>query len=159
MEYTVRRAALADADTLVGFTVAEAAESEGAAKPAATIRAGIVAALADETVATYWVLDAGSQAIGNISVVKEWSDWHAGYYWWIQSMYLLPSHRGRGLMRLLLQAVEQAARDQAALELRLYVHQDNARAIQAYRKAGFNDSAYRIMTLGLGRGEGHGAGE
>jgi GNAT superfamily N-acetyltransferase len=157
MKYVVRRATLADAETLVSFTIAEAGEAEGVVKGDATVRHGIVTALHDERIATYWVLEADSAVIGNVSVVKEWSDWNAGYYWWIQSMYLTPPYRGQGLMGLLLQAIQDAAHDQGALELRLYVHHENARAITAYHKAGFQDSAYRIMVLDLNAEPGEGA--
>lgn len=149
MKYVVRRARLADAEALVSFTIAEASEAEGIVKADTSVRHGIVTALHDERIATYWVLEDDGALIGNVSVVKEWSDWNAGYYWWIQSMYLTPPYRGRGLMRSLLQAVQDAARDQGALELRLYVHHENARAITAYHKAGFQDSAYCIMVLDL----------
>lgn len=48
------------------------------------VRKGIRAALEDESVAIYWVLQGSrDEIVGNISVVKEWSNWKAGYYWWI----------------------------------------------------------------------------
>ena len=64
-------------------------------------------------------------------------------------MYLLAGHRGKGLMNELLQEVKNAARIEGAMELRLYVHRNNKRAIKAYQKAGFSDSDYSIMTLTL----------
>ena len=36
---------------------------------------------------------------------------------------------------------------QNGLELRLYVHKDNERAIAAYQKASFEKSPYEIMVL------------
>ena len=64
-------------------------------------------------------------------------------------MYLLPGYRGQGLMEALLRAVKHTARKENAVELRLYVHRDNKRAIKAYQKAGFNDADYNIMILRL----------
>ncbi|GAB4433610.1 MAG: GNAT family N-acetyltransferase [Anaerolineae bacterium] len=146
--YTARAATPADLDTLAAFILAEAAEAEGAAKAPETVRAGISAGLNDPAIARYWVLQSGAgEVIGSISVVREWSDWHAGFYWWIQSMFITPEYRGQGLMPLLLDAVRAAARAEKALELRLYVHRDNGRAIRAYRKAGFGDLPYQIMSL------------
>jgi RimJ/RimL family protein N-acetyltransferase len=145
---TVRAAAPADLDTLVAFILAEAAEAEGAAKAPDTVRAGIRAGLHDPVIARYWVLQNGAgEVIGSISVVREWSDWHAGFYWWIQSMFIAPDYRGQRLMPVLLAAVRAAARAENALEVRLYVHRDNARAIRAYHKAGFTDLPYQIMHL------------
>jgi ribosomal protein S18 acetylase RimI-like enzyme len=64
-------------------------------------------------------------------------------------MYLLPSHRGKGLMNMLLQEVKNVAKTEDAIELRLYVHRNNKRAIKAYQKSGFCDSDYEIMILRL----------
>lgn len=148
LPYTVRAATPADLDTLVAFILAEAAEAEGATKAPETVRAGIGAGLSDPAIARYWVLEnEAGEVVGSISVVREWSDWHAGFYWWIQSIFIAPAYRGQGLMPRLLDAVRAAARAENALDLRLYVHHDNARAIRAYRKAGFSDLPYQIMSL------------
>ena len=150
MTFEVRPATLADLDTLQAFTLAEAREAEGNAKPPATVREGIRTGLVDPRVARYWVLETNQGGVvASVSVVKEWSDWHAGYYWWIQSMFIVAEYRGQGLLRLLLQAVTKVARQEQALELRLYVHQDNQRAIKAYQRVGFTSSVYQIMTLDL----------
>jgi GNAT superfamily N-acetyltransferase len=150
LNYNVRRAEPADLNRLVDFTVAEAREAEGSIKPENTVREGIRAALEDDSLAMYWVLSStDSRLIGSISVVKEWSDWNAGFYWWIQSIFILPEFRGQGLMEILLEAVKEAARGKEAVELRLYAHRLNKRALKAYRKSGFSDSDYRIMTLRL----------
>lgn len=150
MSYNVRRADLGDLEKLVSFTMSEAEEAEGAHKQKDVVQRGIRTALEDPTVATYWVLAHTEHGvIGNISIVKEWSNWHAGYYWWIQSMYLREPFRGQGLMNLLLARVKEAARSENALDLRLCVHKDNRRAIRAYQKAGFVESVYQIMVANL----------
>ena len=86
-----------------------------------------------------------NEPVGSASALKEWSDWNAGYYWWIQSMYIKPDYRGKGHMVLLLDAIRSEMKEQEGLELRLYVHEDNQAAIRAYRKAHFTFSIYRIM--------------
>lgn len=144
----VRRAKLTDLEKLVEFTLSEANEAEGLSKNSEMAREGIRAALGDDSVAIYWVLqDSDNEVVGNISVVKEWSNWNAGYYWWIQSLYIKPEHRGRGYMRKLIQTVKESARQYKGLDLRLYVHKNNKRAISAYLRTGFVDSDYRIMTM------------
>jgi GNAT superfamily N-acetyltransferase len=146
MNFEVRRAVLADLDDLIDFTIEEAREAEGITKSRDDVREGVGFGLKDDAVAMYWVLGNDSALAGRISIVKEWSDWNAGYYWWIQSMYLKPEFRGKGWMEKLMGTVRQAARDGGALELRLYVHRNNHKAIRAYQKVGFAESEYRIMT-------------
>jgi len=150
MAFDIRRARSADLESLVSFALAEAKEAEGITKDSERVRQGITTALHDESVAMYWVLEKNNTGvIGSVSIVKEWSDWNSGYYWWIQNMYILPEFRGKGLMERLIQALKDTARNEDALELRLYVHKNNAQAISAYQKAGFFDSDYRIMTISL----------
>jgi GNAT superfamily N-acetyltransferase len=150
MAFDIRRARSADLESLVSFAVVEAKEAEGITKDPERVRQGITTALHDESVAMYWVLEKNNTGvIGSVSIVKEWSDWNSGYYWWIQNMYILPEFRGKGLMERLIQALKDTARNEDALELRLYVHKNNAQAISAYQKVGFFDSDYRIMTISL----------
>jgi GNAT superfamily N-acetyltransferase len=142
----VRRAELNDLDKLVEFTAAEAREAEGDTKSMKTLADGIKAALEDRSIAMYWVLvNEDNQPVGSASALKEWSDWNAGYYWWIQSMYIRPDYRGKGYMALLLNSIKSEMKGQAGLELRLYVHDDNQVAIKAYKKSNFTFSRYRIM--------------
>jgi ribosomal protein S18 acetylase RimI-like enzyme len=153
MNYVVRRAQAQDLDSLVSFTLAEAREAEGAELDPSVVRRGVEAGLSDRAIAMYWVveLDHG-EIIARASALREWSDWHAQYYWWIQSMYVVPDHRGRGLVEMLIAAVSAEARNSGAADLRLYVHEHNSRAIRAYRRCGFSGLPYRIMSRDLGNG-------
>lgn len=149
-EYLIRRADWADSDTLVSFTLQEAREAEAVEVDAAVVRRGVLAGLKDPSVATYWVAESGDAGmVASISAVREWSNWHAGYYWWVQSLYVLPEHRGGGLAELLLDTLAEAARRAGALDLRLYVHSSNRRALKAYRRCGFGTTPYTIMTRRL----------
>ncbi|EOG1500039.1 GNAT family N-acetyltransferase [Vibrio vulnificus] len=144
----VRKAVLDDLPYLVNFTAEEAREAEGSIKIPETLEKGILVALRDPSIATYWVLvDENNTPVGSVSAVREWSDWNAGYYWWIQSMFLSKSQRGKGRMSLLLDAVKHEMKEQKGLELRLYVHKDNCTAVRAYQNAHFSKSDYEIMIL------------
>ena len=144
----VRRATIDDLAILVEFTSREAIEAEGSTKDLNRLVKGVEAALENHSIAMYWVLvDELDKPIGSISALKEWSDWNAGHYWWIQSMYIVPEQRGRGHMSRLLSVVEKEMESRNGLELRLYVHQHNEKAIRAYEKAGFQNSPYKIMVL------------
>ena len=143
----VRKARISDLATIVDFISEEAMEAEGRKQDRTTLERGISTALNDDSVATYWLLvDNADVACGCTSVVKEWSDWNAGFYWWIQSMYIAPAYRGKGYLDLLIGTVTLAARKQSCLELRLYVHNQNKLAIRAHEKVGFSNSPYVIMS-------------
>ncbi|MCA6450576.1 MAG: GNAT family N-acetyltransferase [Chitinophagaceae bacterium] len=53
-------------------------------------------------------------------------------------MYTHPTHRGKGLNKLVLDALKQWARERGITELRLEVYHNNRSAIRAYEKAGFS---------------------
>ncbi len=150
MEFRVRRAEPPDLDTLVAFTLAEAEEAEGIALDSSAVRRGVRAGLEHPATSSYWVIEGPDSApVGSISIVREWSDWRAGDYWWIQSVFVTPAFRGRGLMKRLLAAVAAEARERGALELRLYVHQGNENAVRAYEHAGFSAAPYLVMSAEL----------
>lgn len=146
MKFKVRNAKLDDLGNLAEFVIAEANEAEGIIKSSEIVLNGIKAGLENPDIARYWIIEnENGNPFGNVSVVKEWSDWNCAFYWWIQSMFLLPNYRGIGLMEALLKEVKLAAENENAIELRLYVHKDNDRAIKAYKKVGFCNSDYNMM--------------
>ena len=120
MKANIRKATLDDLETLIKFTAEEAKEAEGIRKIPKTLEKGIKAALEDNSKSIYWVvIDENNVPFGNVSALKEWSDWNAGYYWWIQSMYISPDFRGKGYIQMLLDAVQQEMKKESGLELRL----------------------------------------
>ena len=146
----VREASIDDLNVIVDFIAEEAREAEGRTQDRKTLESGIGEALRDDSIAKYWLLvDGLGVAIGCASVVKEWSDWNAGYYWWIQSMYIAPDCRGKGYLNALIGSIARAARKEKCVELRLYVHERNKTAVRAYEKAGLGVSPYLVMTMAL----------
>ena len=148
MNFSVRAAKHDDLDTLIEFTLEEANHAEGIDKYPDTVRKGIEAALDDPSLARYWVLEnQDGELLGSVSVLKEWSNWNAGHYWWIQSMFITPEYRGKRLMKHLMDKVREVANSENALDIRLHVHQDNLRAKKAYLREGFTNAPYEIMTM------------
>ena len=52
-------------------------------------------------------------------------------------MYVKPGHRGKGVNKMIIDALKQWSVTQNVTELRLQVYYDNAPAIKAYQKVGF----------------------
>ncbi|MEU9452333.1 GNAT family N-acetyltransferase [Streptomyces sp. NPDC048277] len=67
----------------------------------------------------------------------------------VVGVFVRPEHRGRGILKVLFDAGVAWAREQGAERVRLLVHEENARAQGAYRKAGFVPSGV-IVPLGQG---------
>ena len=148
LPYTMRQAVDTDIDTLVDFTLREAAEAEGVVLSVAAATRGVGGGFESPPRATYWVALAGDGSIvASTSVVTEWSNFHGGYYWWIQSLYIAPDHRGKGLLELLIDHLARVSRSAGALDLRLLVHRSNRRALRAYRRCGLTEGPYMMMTM------------
>ena len=147
--YILRDATPSDIDSIVGFTVREALEAEGLDVDTTAVRRGVSAAFGDQPVARYFVAENAGQVVASISVVMEWSNFRGGNYWWIQSLFIVPEHRGTGLVHLLLDHIARVAQAAGALDLRLYAHSANERATQAYRRCGFTTAPYIMMTRPL----------
>lgn len=145
-DYTIRSAKRSDVQTLVAFTLAEAREAESAQLELQAATRGVEAAFDTPPAATYWVAeDPDGEVVASISVVKEWSNFHGGHYWWIQSLFVSPAHRGHGMAERLLDFVAREASANDALDLRLYAHESNERALSVYRRSGFTIAPYVIM--------------
>jgi GNAT superfamily N-acetyltransferase len=61
----------------------------------------------------------------------------------IHDLAVLPAHRGNGIGRLLLAAVERKARHMGCCKVTLEVLENNRRAMQVYIAAGFTQATYR----------------
>jgi GNAT superfamily N-acetyltransferase len=145
-EYRIRAANKADFNTLVAFTRREAEEAEDSVLDVRAVERGVSAAFDDRPPAIYWVAEApDGQVVASTSIVTEWSNFHGGNYWWIQSLFIVPEHRGQGLLELLLSHLSGAATAAGALDVRLYAHRANERALRAYRRSGFSEAPYVIL--------------
>lgn len=142
----VTRVAVAgDAATLAGFNQAMALETETKSLPMETLLPGVEAVLRDPDHGFYLVADSGGEIAGSLLVTFEWSDWRNGRMWWIQSVYVRPAHRRRGVYRALHEAVRERARAAGdVVGIRLYVERENVAAQRTYAALGMTETPYRI---------------
>jgi GNAT superfamily N-acetyltransferase len=139
----IRSARPDDAPTLAAFQVAMAKETEDLALPPDVVARGVAAVFADAGKGRYFVAAGGGQIVGCLLVTPEWSDWRAGTWWWIQSVYVVPAARSQGVFRALYEHVRrQVEEDPGLLGLRLYVDRRNQGAQAAYEQLGMSRDHY-----------------
>jgi len=139
----VRDATTADADFLVGGNLALARESEGLELDAEVVGRGVRAGL--EGKARYLIAELAGEAVGQLMLTTEWSDWRSREVWWIQSVYVLPAARRRGVYRTLYATVMERARAAGVGGVRLYVDLRNEPAIATYRALGMDGGHYQLF--------------
>jgi len=141
----VRPARAADGATIAAFNAAMARETEQRELDPATLTAGVERGLADPAKGRYFVAVVDGEVAGCLMVTTEWSDWRDGWFWWIQSVYVDPAHRGRGVYGALHEHVRAAAKAAGdVVGIRLYVEKDNTRARRTYTKLGMTETDYRL---------------
>jgi GNAT superfamily N-acetyltransferase len=142
---TIRLAVPADLERLVAGNQAMARETEGRSLVHDRLRAGVAAVLEHPARGRYWVwTDAQERVQGQLMITTEWSDWRNAPIWWLQSVYVWPEHRRKGVFAALHAHVEAEAQREGAAGLRLYVERDNAVAQRTYARLGMTGSAYRM---------------
>jgi len=142
-DFLIRTATVADAGSLVRFNQAMALETEGKELALETITNGVEAVFSDEKKGFYVVADQDDRIIGGLMVTYEWSDWRDKWFWWIQSVYILPEGRGRGLYSRMYEFVKQKAAEAGNVcGFRLYVENDNFHAQKVYEALGMESSHY-----------------
>src|SRR3546814_15026166 len=89
-------------------------------------------------------------------LTREWSDWRNGDWWWIQSVYVVPASRRRGMFAALYRHAEALARaTPGVIGLRLYVERGNEVARRTYAALGMVDAGYDILEAAqIGRARG-----
>ncbi len=140
-----------DIEAIVEFQVAMARESEGTLLCSDVVRRGVTEVVDDEAKGRYLIAREAGQPIGSLMITREWSDWNAQWYWWIQSVYVVPEHRGRGVFRSLYATVLQMATESGIAQVRLYVDKENTTAQRTYQRVGMKECHYLMYEVSVDR--------
>ena len=139
----IRIAQPADIDSLVDFNQKMALETEGKQLGHSVLTSGVEAVFHDESKGFYVVTEEKGDLLGGLMVTFEWSDWRNGWFWWIQSVYIIPKARGRGMYRQMYEFVKAKAKENGNVcGFRLYVEKDNLSAQRVYERVGMEASHY-----------------
>src|SRR4051812_26566047 len=139
----IRLAETTDSSALVVFNQAMALETEGKTLDPGKIVPGVAAVFGDEKKGFYVVAERDGRIVGGLMVTYEWSDWRNAWFWWIQSVYILPEARGTKLYSRMYEFVKaRAAEAGNVCGFRLYVETENTHAQNVYEAVGMSQSHY-----------------
>ena len=146
MSVAIRLARPTDLEFLVEGNARMATETQGRELDRELLAEGVAAVFGDATKGRYYIADDGEAPIGLLLVTFEWSDWRAGWFWWLTSVYIVPSARGRGVFTSLYRHVLAEARgDLEVCGIRLYVDERNQAACAVYGRCGLQDGGFRVF--------------
>ena len=145
----IRAANLDDVESIIAFSAAMALETENRHLDVARLREGTLSLLNTPSYGFFMVAEVREterpRLVGQLMITYEWSDWRNGVFWWIQSVYVDPAWRRRGVFRRIHDAVVlQAKADPKVCGIRLYVEQENHAAAAVYQRVGLARSAYQV---------------
>ena len=143
MDLTIRPATPDDLDVLLEF---EQGIIETERPFDTTIRAGEdvhyydLAALVDSPDAEVVVAEIGTEMVGSGYARIEESEAYLKHrrHSYLGFMYVAREHRGKGVNKKIVAALEEWSRARGVTEMRLEVYVENAGAIKAYEKAGYS---------------------
>jgi len=143
MNWTIEQGTLADAETIAFFQLAISLESEGVALNLVNVLKGVTAGLSDPRKGCYYLAKAeDGKTAGCLFLTKEWSDWNNSWYFWVQSVYVLPEYRHKGAFSALYATLKDIAKKEGASCMRLYVDKENLPALRCYKKQGLSECHY-----------------
>lgn len=149
---TVRPAGPEDQAQLVEFNALMAKETEAKDLDLPTLRHGVATVFQEGDRGFYLVAELEGAIAGQLLITTEWSDWRDGYFWWIQSVYVLPQFRRQGVYRALNDQVRSLAEArQDVCGVRLYVDKDNIGAQQVYQRLGMSPTHYDLYEIEFDR--------
>ena len=149
MNFNIETATPTHLQAIVDFNQKMAIETENKVLEDAVILAGVEAVLVDPTKGFYLLAIENNSVLGQLMITKEWSDWRNRHIWWIQSVYVHPDFRKKGVYKNLYKHTVTLAQREGVKEIRLYVEKENKLAQDVYENLGMNESYYKMYEAKL----------
>ena len=147
-DVTIRQARPDDVDALVAFQQGMAQETEGKALDPELLRKGVDAVFHSPDKGYYLVAECQGRVVAGLLVTYEWSDWRNATFLWVQSVYVDPQYRRKGMYRALHNHLYQMARKRKDIcGIRLYVDRNNTVAQRTYASLGMTKSHYDMYEI------------
>lgn len=142
----IRSAVLDDALAIIEFQQKMAMETESVALDFHIVTKGVHAVFEDAGKGAYYVAEENGNIVGSLMTTYEWSDWRNGTVIWIQSVYIIPSHRGQGVYKKMYAHIQSLITPESGYRgIRLYVDKTNLAAQKVYEKLGMNGEHYQVF--------------
>lgn len=139
----IRKANINDVDIISGFQVLMAHETENIELDSQIVFEGVKAVIADSSKGEYFLAETNGQVVGSLLTTYEWSDWRNGTVLWIQSVFVIPAFRRKGVYSKLYSHLKNMVMETEKLKgIRLYADKKNTAAHSTYKKLGMSPDHY-----------------
>ncbi|MBD3274094.1 MAG: GNAT family N-acetyltransferase, partial [Candidatus Marinimicrobia bacterium] len=132
----IRAATKKDAAIISEHQILMAKETENTTLDSDVVLSGVEHLIEQPEYGFYIVAETEERVVGSILITYEWSDWHDGLYWWIQSVYVDTDFRRRGVYSQMYQYTRNLAEKEGIKAIQLYVYEQNTPAQKTYESLG-----------------------
>lgn len=141
-----RQAKEQERKVIAGFQQKMALETENYHLNIETVLNGVQAVFDDSKKGKYYIVEEDEKVIASLLTTFEWSDWRNSQVLWIQSVYVLPEYRGKGVFKLMYNEIKKIVSDNPNYSgIRLYVDKTNTNAQKVYTKIGMQGEHYSLF--------------
>ena len=141
----IKKAELNDIKSITDFQLKMAKETENIDLDIDILTQGVNTAFKDNSKGIYYVAMEENKVVASLFTTYEWSDWRNGCVLWIQSVYVLPEFRQKGVFNKMYQYLKAMVENSDEyLGLRLYVDRTNIKAQKVYDKMGMDGEHYKM---------------
>jgi ribosomal protein S18 acetylase RimI-like enzyme len=148
MDLLIRHASLSDIESIVLFNRAMALETEKKHLNEEIASSGVRRLMLQEQYGFYIIAEIENKPVGQLMITYEWTDWRDGLFWWIQSVYVMPDFRGKGIYKALYGHILRESRKHDDVRgIRLYVDRSNDVAKNVYEKLGMSKAHYDMYEI------------
>lgn len=145
MEIIITKANLQNTPTIAHFQVKMAMETENYKLDLNTVIKGVNAVFNNQELGQYYIAEINGETIASLLTTYEWSDWRNAKVLWIQSVYVLPKYRRKGIFTKFYEHIKTLAKKDSNIGgIRLYVDKTNTSAQKTYAKVGMNGEHYQL---------------
>lgn len=131
---------------IAGFQQKMAFETENYHLNIDTVTKGVIAVFNDATKGKYFIVEQDGKVIASLLITYEWSDWRNSKVIWIQSVYVLPEFRKKGVFKLMYSEIKKLVNSNSEFSgIRLYVDKTNLNAQKVYEKIGMQGNHYSLF--------------
>lgn len=139
---SIRKATKEDAEAIIYFQLNMAWETESMRLVPEIVQKGVHAVFEDPSRGQYFIAEDEGKRIASLLITYEWSDWRNCKVWWLQSVYVVPEFRRKGVFRKMYNHVKALAEKLDIAGMRLYVETRNTAAQKTYEALGMNSGHY-----------------
>src|SRR5680860_4655 len=133
----VKKATKEDIKLIVDFQLRMARETEGIELHKPTVTKGVSAVIENNSKGQYYLAEINKNIVGSLLTTFEWSDWRNGTILWIQSVYVLPEFRRKGVYKNMYSHIKELVLENENLNgIRLYADKSNLKAQKTYENLG-----------------------